>query len=431
MELTAQKVFENLNNKIINKTSAIQQLYSLIENSEYVKTRTEGIKVLGDIDTSNESFKLLESLLISDSSEDVRTTAADVLRQNFLEKPLLEPMKWVLYHDESPICLKAVYNALIEIVNGFKSKKTDPNLNIFLIDELQQIEDKEFKIQFETKLEKKDLALFSYDKLIEMLINGFTLIFLKKRYWRVKLTIENCVITELSLMFQELAEIPEQIKNLTSLKSLNLRYNQVKRVEPWIESLQSLEKLNLNCNFAFIRLPDSLGALRSLKNLSLWNNLIEQIPTSIGNLKSLESLNLRINQIKFLPETIGQLSMLKKLDLFDNKLITIPESIGKLSSLETLNLGGNELKSLPESIGSLTALKYLDLQENELNSLPESIGELHSLEYMNLSRNSLSSIPDKLNRLISLKELNLTSNNGLTRTNFISELEKRGTRVYF
>ncbi len=376
MELTAQKVLENLNNKIINKASALQQLFSLIENSEYLKTRIEGISVLGDIDKSNDTFKFLESLLISDSSEDVRTTAAEALRNNFLDKPLLEPMKWALLHEDSPSCLKVVYDTLFNIVNGFKNKKTNGSLTSILIDELRQIEDKEFKIQFETFLEKNKSPSFTHDNLIEMLINGYTLLFLKKRYWRVKLTIENCLIMELNFIFQELTEIPEPIKNLKFLKILNLRYNQVKAIPPWIDSLISLEKLNLNGNFSFIRLPESLGNLRSLKSLSLWNNLIEELPISIGLMTSLERLNLRINQLFFLPESISSLKKLRNLDLYDNKLSSIPESIGNLSSLERLNLGGNELKSLPNTIGSLSKLKFLDLQENDLKMIPDSIAAI-------------------------------------------------------
>jgi len=414
MKLTPNRIFEEYTTNVLNKTSTVEQLVALIENSSEFKVRLNSINYLGKIEKPFENsdldkehiFNLFENLLISDSNEKIRNASALILKRNFIDRAF-SPMKWALHHDDSPYCLITIFEALIEIITNFKKKKS-LSKQLF-IHEINQIEDKDFRIGFEILSETKNIQEFTQFELAEILINYFAIVFLKKVYWRLKYSIRECKVVELDFIFKGLTKLPEALKYLTSLKILVLRYNQLTALPDWIGSLGDLECLNLNVN-NINALPDSIGSLRSLKNLLLWKNEIQFLPDSIGSLSSLKILNLRLNQLKSLPVEFGKLSKLRELNLHDNKLTFIPESICSLYDLENLNLSWNLLKSLPDSICSLTSLKQLDLERNELVNIPESIGNLSSLESLNLSDNRLNNIPKSIGSLKSLKLLNLSKN---------------------
>jgi len=414
MELTPNRIYEEYSANILDKTSAVEQLIALIENSSEFKVRLRSINFLGKIEKTFENsdldkehlFNLFENLLISDSNEKIRNASALVLKRNFIDQAF-SPMKWALHHDDSSYCLKTICESLFEIIKYFEK-----NMSLskqFFVDEINQIEDKDFRIGFEILSETKSIQEFTSFELAEILINYFSIVYLKKTNWRLKYSIRDCKVVELDFIFKGLTKLPEALKYLTSLKILALRYNQLTALPEWIGLLSDLECLNLNVN-NINALPDSIGSLSSLKNLLLWKNDLQILPDSIGSLSSLNNLNLRLNQLKFLPDEVGNLSKLREINLHDNKLSLIPESICSLPVLENLNLSWNLLKSIPDSIGSLTSLKLLDLERNELVNIPESIGVLSSLEIFNLSDNRLKNIPESIGYLKSLKFLNLSKN---------------------
>lgn len=410
MDLTPSKIFDEYKKNNIDKLTASDFLISIIENSDNNKDRVACIENLEKIGIKNiKSFKLLESLLISDSNEEVRVAAAKNLSSNFIDKgEALEPMKWVILHENSPVCLKVIYEALITMISNLV-KSNDNLAKIILLEEVKHIKKKDFRIGIEIISESKDLITFEKEELAGILINFYTISLLEKTYWRLKYQIENCKIVELDFIFKGLTTIPEAIKNLKDLRKLIFRYNQLLSIPDWIDRVSSLEILNLNVN-NISALPESIGSLRALKELLLWKNELTTLPDAFTSLSSLEVLNLRINHLKSLPEAIGTLISLKELNLHDNKIIKIPNSIGQLVSLEILNLSWNELQDLPYSIGSLDSLKILDLGKNELIRIPSSIGSLSSLEILDLSGNNLEHLPETICNLSSLQILDLSRN---------------------
>ena len=408
MELTPDKIYKDYLKNHLDKHSAARLLLSLIENSDSDKIRIDCIREISRIGIKDENtFKILENLLISDSNETIRNTAALTLRSNYLDR-IFEPMKWALVHEESPDCLETIYETLITIIQKYK-EDSNPLTKSILRSEVGKIRRKEFKLGFEILCERKQIYSFTKKDLSEIVINYFTLLLLEKSYWRIKYKIEKCKITELDFIFKGIISLPEAIKHLGDLKILILRYNQLIQLPDWIDSLQSLEELNVNVN-NLNELPNSIGMLNSLKELSLWKNELTYLPNSIGKLSLLESLNLRLNQIKKLPKSIGNLVSLKVLDLHDNQLNEIPRSLENLNSLEELFLSWNNIKELPESIGYIPLLKLLDLERNELVDIPDSIGHLSSLEILNLSDNNLRRIPESIGNLDNLRYLNLSRN---------------------
>ncbi len=153
----------------------------------------------------------------------------------------------------------------------------------------------------------------------------------------------------------------------------------------------SLRKKILNLtNIKLKSLPESIGNLVHLSELSLICNELTSLPESIGNLVNLSKLNLSNNELTSLPESIGNLVNLSKLSLSNNKLTSLPESMGNLSNLQELNLNNTNITSLPESIGNLVKLSELYLYNTKLKSFPKSIGNINNLV--------INGISDKLER---------------------------------
>jgi internalin A len=140
-------------------------------------------------------------------------------------------------------------------------------------------------------------------------------------------------------------------------------------------------------------LPESIGELRDVQSLRLFENRLAALPESIGQLSQLRSLRLWGNRLRALPESIGQLQRLELLDISRNALTALPESLGQLSQLRGLYAWGNQLSSLPESIGKLGRLQRLSLSENKLNALPQSLQEPTVLKELYLHGNEKLGIP--------------------------------------
>ena len=449
---------DELDRNILDKQSGVQQLIALIENSTKIKYRLESLQILRKICVNFENFggnkdtliSFFENLLISDSDEIIRNEAALILCHVYKDKAL-NPMSWALLHEESPLCLQTILKVLITIVENI-ALRNEPITKLILVHEIKQINDKEFKIGFEILKSTKRVQDFTPRELADILINYFTIVYLKKSYWRLKYTIEMCKIVELDFIFKGLTKLPDAIKYLTYLKKLTLRYNQITELPNWIESLCGLESLNLNVN-NINNLPSTIGNLSHLKELLLWKNELKELPNSICSLQSLKYLNLRLNQLEFLPYKLGNLINLLDLNLHDNKLTEIPESISSLKLLETLNLSWNllttlplsisnlsslisldiernELIHVPASIGSLSSLEILNLGDNKLKNVPETIGNLKELRILNLSRNRLTKLPKSINFLDNLEELYLSENNLDINTNVLNKLEETGLKIY-
>ena len=113
--------------------------------------------------------------------------------------------------------------------------------------------------------------------------------------------------------------------------------------------------------------PDCVRVVTSPEGVSKLNLLgcsMITLPDSIGGLKALRELSLtHCRALAALPATIGDLKSLRDLDLDDcRRLVALPDSIGGLSALKGLYLGGcSKLASLPAAIGDLKVLTALGL----------------------------------------------------------------------
>ena len=112
MILTPDKIYQEYSTKSLDKTTAINLLISIIENSEeehLVLDSLLNLKKIGDF--NDKIFFLIENLMVSDSNEKIRCKAAELIQKYYLDKAL-EPMKWAVENEKDYKCLTIVINTL-------------------------------------------------------------------------------------------------------------------------------------------------------------------------------------------------------------------------------------------------------------------------------------------------------------------------------
>ncbi|MFX1493944.1 MAG: HEAT repeat domain-containing protein, partial [Promethearchaeota archaeon] len=174
MPLTPRAIFNDVRNNDLDKSSALDLIIVLIENTEDAKTRLECIDILEKIKIKNKkAFKILENLLISDSNERIRSLSAKVLKSLFLEDAI-PPMKWALKNESSLNCLISIITHLSEI-ESIKART-------FLIKKVNEINKKKYKYNLKDIIEGLDIQNLSNKELAEILINYYIISSLKLKF---------------------------------------------------------------------------------------------------------------------------------------------------------------------------------------------------------------------------------------------------------
>ncbi len=266
-----------------------------------------------------------------------------------------------------------------------------------------------------------------------------------------------------------LAELPDEVRELTDLKELILRDQSFRALPDWIAELTSLETLDLSNN-GLETVPEVVTRLRSLRNLGLSSNQLTGLPADIGNLTGLTALVLPGNRVRQLPLSIGALDRLQVLDLGGNFLSDLPEPIHLLTRLTHLILWGNHFSEIPAELSAFRDLVLLDfscsgvndvrgswpqdhpprladptaplsrqvgatftrkerfksipdwlpaalpklqaiyLSQHDITDLPRSFGALTELKSLFLSDNKLATVPGPVFELTALRQLDLHQN---------------------
>jgi Leucine-rich repeat (LRR) protein len=223
-------------------------------------------------------------------------------------------------------------------------------------------------------------------------------------------------LESLQLNNNELAEIPEWLGSMTDLKELDLSWNEkITALPQSFTRLCNLEVIDLS-RTSITRVPDSIREYKNLKTLHLGGSFELSktlvIPDWIGELTNLEYLFLG-RSIKKIPRSIGNLRKLKRMVIYDNKIKTLPESIGNLLLLKELTIDFTHLRKLPKSFLNLSSLEKLELIVNaKLKRLPESFGSLRSLKELKIScfpGYSMETLPDSFGNLSDLQRRRKTS----------------------
>ncbi|MFW9823083.1 MAG: leucine-rich repeat domain-containing protein, partial [Candidatus Thorarchaeota archaeon] len=468
MELRPSRIYENYRNKSLDKLSVIRLLIALIENNDDDTIRKDCIDILKKIDSNEEEiFKVSENILLSESNDDLRSSAATVIGKKFLKRSL-NPFLWVLQYETS-------YKCLITIIMTFQNNSDSQIISKFA-EELREIPVDKFSNCLGSFLKEcKDNELTS-EKFVENLINHITITYLKKKFKKLNFKMDNGLVTEL-----DFSEVDNLIINWRDRENLQdhsiiagiINLKALKKVEffpfKWVINneftfkssialLKVLERMNNNTSrdtliyqiknitddkfnlsistfltpYQFLPRSKLTNIFRNYLTLSflkkkyssleykiidgevvsiyLRGETIISLPNFIKYLSSLRSISLKHCSLYTIPKSIGTFSNLKILDLEGNNLKVIPKTISSLESLRLLNLKNNQLIKLPYEFGKLMFLQYLNLEANNLIRLPSSLGNLSLLKYLSVKDNKLHELPSSIGNLKSLQVLCLSSN---------------------
>uniref|UniRef100_A0A672M0H5 Leucine rich repeat containing 7 n=1 Tax=Sinocyclocheilus grahami TaxID=75366 RepID=A0A672M0H5_SINGR len=216
-------------------------------------------------------------------------------------------------------------------------------------------------------------------------------------------------------------QVPKEIFSFErTLEELYLDANQIEELPKQLFNCQALKKLSMPDN-DLSNLPTTIASLVNLKELDISKNGIQEFPDNIKCCKCLSVVEASVNPIAKLPDGFTQLLNLTQLFLNDAFLEYLPANFGrvhliihivyiylKLSQLERLDLGSNEFSELVRKILSL--LEEFDCSCNELESLPPTVGYLHSLRTFAADENFLTELPREIGNCKNVTVMSLRSN---------------------
>ncbi|NWS75843.1 ERBIN protein, partial [Crotophaga sulcirostris] len=222
---------------------------------------------------------------------------------------------------------------------------------------------------------------------------------------------EEETVTTLDYSHCSLEQVPKEIFTFEkTLEELYLDANQIEELPKQLFNCQSLQKLSLPDNDLTI-LPASIANLINLRELDVSKNGIQEFPENIKNCKVLTVVEASVNPISKLPDGFSQLLNLTQLYLNDAFLEFLPANFGRLTKLQILELRENQLKILPKTMSRLTQLERLDLGSNEFTEVPEVLEQLSGLKEFWMDGNRLTLIPGFIGTLKQLTYLDVSKNN--------------------
>ncbi|XP_061875562.1 erbin isoform X2 [Colius striatus] len=222
---------------------------------------------------------------------------------------------------------------------------------------------------------------------------------------------EEETVTTLDYSHCSLEQVPKEIFTFEkTLEELYLDANQIEELPKQLFNCQSLHKLSLPDN-DLTTLPASIANLINLRELDVSKNGIQEFPENIKNCKVLTVVEASVNPISKLPDGFSQLLNLTQLYLNDAFLEFLPANFGRLTKLQILELRENQLKILPKTMSRLTQLERLDLGSNEFTEVPEVLEQLSGLKEFWMDGNRLTLIPGFIGTLKQLTYLDVSKNN--------------------
>ena len=208
------------------------------------------------------------------------------------------------------------------------------------------------------------------------------------------------VLNQLILESNEITSIhPNAFDNLTNLNDLSLNDNRLESVPDCIKKLRYLQSLDLGKNQITSVDNDSFEGLEELLGLRLTDNQVTSITkNAFEALKSLHVLNLASNKIKHIDQSAFLSNeKLRAIRLDSNLLEDISSVFTSLQSLVLLNVSDNNIKwfdysHLPQS------LEWLDIHNNNITELGNYFDVTAGLKinWLDISNNKIRKIKNDL-----------------------------------
>lgn len=192
----------------------------------------------------------------------------------------------------------------------------------------------------------------------------------------------------------ELESIPQSIQRFSSLKQLSLNGNPNANFDQIFKVIQELPItfLNLQDNNLTL-LPETLKELKGVKSINLTHNSLSASNNYavLTALPELESLWLTSNNLQSLPPEIGSLERLRNLYIEHNELTLLPDELAQLSNVWVVHAGHNFFQELPIVFTRMESLLLLHINNNPITHISEDYArEKYSLMGIILDNHSLS-----------------------------------------
>ncbi len=193
---------------------------------------------------------------------------------------------------------------------------------------------------------------------------------------------------------------------------------------------KSLTEIDLSRNF-IEELPPNFIRLQSLTTIKLRSNLLETFPAVTLEMKKVEELDLANNRIQGIPvffkkslfdvvrkkrKTVALAKALKRLNLSNNLFDSFPAEIEALNKLEEFDISNNnlrdtlnqcELEEEREILGP--NIRVLKMEHCGMTTFPQVFFKVPQMQHLNLARNKISELPKFNNNFPYMQTLILDS----------------------
>lgn len=294
----------------LSKKLACEFFYNLIQNSKSEMERLESLQLLEKLEfNKNKMYKLLENLLVSESSNSIRNHVIQLLNKKFLKKSN-SLFAWKVKHERDLICYVNILKSL-SALNTEKSKEIiieelNKIRNLNYVDKRKLYPTKSFQKSLQNLLKGRKIQELPINRIKEIIINFKTISEILDKYLDVFFSWDKGKIIHL-----DLSEIGWSILR-SWRQSYSDRITDTSEI-PGLTFLKDLDTLDLSSNR--IKSIKNLKDLKNLTTLIIANNKLED-PINIEYLKSLKALkylDMRGNKIA---------NLINEDDFPDVKLIT-------------------------------------------------------------------------------------------------------------
>ena len=201
------------------------------------------------------------------------------------------------------------------------------------------------------------------------------------------------------------------------MNKLQLENNSLRHCIPEaLGSLRELSELSVSANKLQGSLPEAIGSWALMSALLLMlNSLRGCIPDAIRSMLHIERLSGGQNLLSGpIPDSLGLMTDLKELELFENRITSsFPEGVRSWTHMIVLSLEDTSLSgSLPEAIRSWTQMEILLVTHTNVHGcIPDAMGAMMNLDRLVLGWNQMSgAVPDVLSALKTLRSVHLQWN---------------------
>jgi Leucine-rich repeat (LRR) protein len=167
------------------------------------------------------------------------------------------------------------------------------------------------------------------------------------------------------------------LRTLQNLHFLEIQHSKIDSIPAHIAYLSRLQTLRIGNTDDTLRLPLTFRFLKSLKEVSFENVVLDSFPRALFQIPKLNYLSLSNTNTQAITKHMERVPELEVLIIENNPISFLPFEIYKAQKLRFISLRGNKIQKLPDSISQLENLTFLDLRGN-----PISAEEVEKLRYL-------------------------------------------------